>query len=373
MKNVRLHADEGIVLEVRHLRGEMISRDAGRPPIFDDQRSYTLRVHAAEVAMDMPSLTNLMNHHVFAFENAPLSDIAVEIDEGQLKLKGKLHKGVTVPISMKADVVATPDGRMRLKTDKVSALGVPAKKLMDLFGLQLDEIVSLKERRGIEIQDNDVIIAPGQVLPPPEIQGRLSRVAIVNGRLQQTFVSPAGASAPKLSPPDPASPNYVYFSGSDIRFGRLTMSGADLQLAEQLRRVGVEVSSRLAERSRHASGAVRPDPHVSARSSAIPLDAARFAGHSPAGAHRARGAAALRRDRPSGSTRDADRIRPAFPAAHAADTAARAAARNSAAGQSRGSPSRCRNDPRPREGPPAGRRAVRPTHRRSPGDVGPSA
>jgi hypothetical protein len=232
MKNVRLHADEGIVLEVRHLRGEMISRDAGRPPIFDDQRSYVLRVHTAEVALDMPSLTNLMNHHIFAYENAPLSDITVEIDEGQVKLKAKLHKGVTVPISMKADVLATPDGRMQLKTEKVSALSVPAKKLMDLFGLKLDEVVSLKERRGIEIQDNDVIIAPGQVLPPPEIQGRLSRVAIVNGRLEQTFVSERGASPARLSPPDPASPNYVYFSGSDIRFGKLTMSGADLQLID---------------------------------------------------------------------------------------------------------------------------------------------
>jgi hypothetical protein len=232
MKNVRLHADEGIVLEVRHLRGEMVSKAAGQPPVFDDQRSYTLRLHTADVAMDMTSLTNLMNHHIFAFENAPLSDITVEIDEGQLKLKGKLHKGLTVPISMKADVVPTPDGRMRLKTEKVSALSVPAKKLMDLFGLQLDEVVSLKERRGIEIQDNDVIIAPGQVLPPPEIQGRLSHVAIVNGRLQQTFVSSAGTSAAKLSPPDPASSNYVYFSGSDIRFGKLTMSGADLQLID---------------------------------------------------------------------------------------------------------------------------------------------
>jgi hypothetical protein len=232
MKNVRLHADEGIVLEVRHLRGEMISREAGRPPIFDDQRSYVLRVHTADVALDMPSLTNLMNHHIFAYEDAPLSDIAVEIDESQLKLKAKLHKGVTVPISMKADVLATPDGRMRLKTEKVSALSLPAKKLMDLFGLKLDEVVSLKERRGIEIQDNDVIIAPGQVLPPPEIQGRLWRVAIVNGRLEQTFVSERAAAPARLSPPDPASPNYVYFSGSDIRFGKLTMSGADLQLID---------------------------------------------------------------------------------------------------------------------------------------------
>ena len=232
MKNVRLHADDGIVLDVAHLRGEMVSKVSGRPPVFDDQRSYVLRVHSAEVAMDMASLTNLMNHHVFNYEGAPLSDVEVEIDEGRLKLKAKLHKGVPVPISMKADVLATPDGRMRLKTEKVSALSLPAKKLMDLFGLQLDEVVSLKQRRGIEIEDNDVIIAPGQVLPPPEMQGRLSRVEILNGRLHQTFASSSETSPAKLTPPDPASRNYIYFSGSDIRFGKLTMSDADLQLID---------------------------------------------------------------------------------------------------------------------------------------------
>ena len=39
MKNVRLWADEGIVLDVRALRGEMVSKVAGEPPVFDNQQS----------------------------------------------------------------------------------------------------------------------------------------------------------------------------------------------------------------------------------------------------------------------------------------------------------------------------------------------
>src|SRR5688572_24126517 len=35
MKNVRLHMDDGIVLNVRDLRGEMVSQAQG-PPVFDD-------------------------------------------------------------------------------------------------------------------------------------------------------------------------------------------------------------------------------------------------------------------------------------------------------------------------------------------------
>ena len=37
---------------------------------------------------------------------------------------------------------------------------------------------------------------------------------------------------PALTKPDPKAPNYVYFHGGDIRFGKLTMSAADLQLID---------------------------------------------------------------------------------------------------------------------------------------------
>lgn len=232
MKNVRLHPAEGIILEIAFLRGEMISRTAGRHPVFDDQNSYVLQVFSADISMDMSSLTHLMNDHLFAYEGAPLHDISVEIDEGRLKQKATLRKGVPIPITTKATVSATPDGRLKLETDKVSALGVPAKGLMGLFGLELADVVSLKDRRGIEIDGNDIVLSPGLILPPPQIRGHLSHVAIVGDRLVQkfSFTGPAPKALPPR--PDAASRNYIYFSGSVITFGRLTMKPADLQLID---------------------------------------------------------------------------------------------------------------------------------------------
>ena len=230
MRNVRLHMDEGIVLEIRALRGEMISNVPGQPPGFDNPRSYTLHVFSADVSMDMPSLTNLMNHHAFVGENAPLTDIEMEIDEGRLKQKAKLHKGVVLPISTIATVSATEDGRMRLSTQKVSTLGVPTKGLLDLLNLELDDLLKLKTQRGIEIVENDIIISPGRILPPPEMRGRLTRVEIAGDRLHQVFGGRGNAA--RLTPPDPRGQNYIYFSGSQLRFGKLTMTGADLQLID---------------------------------------------------------------------------------------------------------------------------------------------
>lgn len=231
MKNVRLHAAEGIVLDIAYLRGTMVSRKAGSPPVFDDQQSYLLRVRRGQVALDMVSLQNLLNRQVFAYEGAPVKNLTVTTDRGQLAMKGKLHKGVEVPFSVKASVSTTPDGRMRLHSESMKALGIPAKGLLEFFGLKLDDVMNVKARRGIEIQDNDIVIAAGQVLPPPEIAGRLARATVEGNRIVQVF-DDGGPAPENLKRPSPASRNYVYFGGGDIRFGKLTMHDADLQLID---------------------------------------------------------------------------------------------------------------------------------------------
>lgn len=231
MKNVRLHVDDGIVLNVRSLRGEMVS-NGQEPPVFDDPRSYVMHVFTGDLGMDMTSLTTLMNRHVFAYEGSPLKDLSVEISEGKLKQQGKLHKGVWLPFSMKATVTATPDGRLRLHTESVTALGIPTTKLLDLLGLTLADLMTVEKQRGAEIKDDDVIISPGRALPPPEIQGHLSHAEVANGELRQVFTTTDGRAVPILTPPDRKARNYFYFSGSVIRFGKLTMTAADLQLID---------------------------------------------------------------------------------------------------------------------------------------------
>ncbi len=231
MKNVRLHVAEGVVLDVRRLRGVLVSRGSG-PPVFDDPRSYVMHLSSGEIAMEMTSLQVLLNRHVFVSPDSPLKDITVEADAPRIKLKGKLRKGVNVPFSTAASVSATADGRLRLHAESVKALGIPAKGLLDLFGLALDDVVGMKERRGLEVQENDIVIAPGQVLPPPEITGRLARVVVQGSRLLQTFDDASRGRPGRLTPPSPSARNYIYFAGGDLTFGKLTMHGADLQLID---------------------------------------------------------------------------------------------------------------------------------------------
>ena len=102
-------------------------------------------------------------------------------------MRGKLHKGVDIPFSTTASVSATPDGLLRLHVESMKAVGLPTKGLLELFGLKLDDVLDHKKRRGVDVQNDDIVLAAAQLLPPPEMEGRLTRVAVQGNRLVQTF------------------------------------------------------------------------------------------------------------------------------------------------------------------------------------------
>src|SRR4051794_18264786 len=80
MRNVRLHLADDVVLAVRSLDGEFISQSRGAPPIFDDPKSYTLRMRSADLAMDAASLTALITR-ALGSGAAPVHDVTVSIDK----------------------------------------------------------------------------------------------------------------------------------------------------------------------------------------------------------------------------------------------------------------------------------------------------
>ena len=231
MKNVRLHVDQTVILDIEYLRGAMVSKTGG-PPAFDDQNSYVMNVAAATVAMDMASVSNLMNRHALAYEGAPLKDVKARVEDGMVRLSGTMRKGISIPFSTKATVGVTNDGRLRLHVASLKAAGVPAKGLLGFLGLELDDLVKLKERQGVEVQQNDLLISPEQVLPPPRIHGRVVKASIRGDRLIQTLAGIDGGRPARLRKPSPDARNYLYFGGGDIRFGKLTMHDADLQLID---------------------------------------------------------------------------------------------------------------------------------------------
>ena len=102
---------------------------------------------------------------------------------------------------------------------------------MNLLGLALDDLLDLKNRHDVTVDGDDIIIESGEALPPPEIRGRLSKVGVSEGRLTLTYLSSNDAPADR-GRRSPSPRNHVSFTGGTIRFGKLTMTDADLRLID---------------------------------------------------------------------------------------------------------------------------------------------
>jgi hypothetical protein len=241
-RNVDFRFDEDLVLRIRHLRGEMRGRD-GAPVVFDEPDSFVMHLSEAEAAMDGRSLTALMRRYVFGYPGAPIRDLVVEPDDSVLVQTGILHKVIDIPFEMRARVTATPDGWIRIrpvamKIGELSGLG-----LMDALGVELDDLMDLEDApSGIRVEGNDLFLEPLEVLPAPENRGRLVAVRLEGEEMVLTFgpepvpaprpTRSAGTAARRPPMPLPDAPNYMYFWGGVLGFGKLFMPEADMMVVD---------------------------------------------------------------------------------------------------------------------------------------------
>jgi hypothetical protein len=232
MRHVLYHVDDRVILQIEYLRGALLpTRD--EPPWFDDPQSFALAIDTGVVTISTASLSALLNDYVFNYDGTPLKDLTVTVDKGRLKQTGTLHKGIDLPFTIRAELSTTPDGRLRLHPTSVKVAGIGVKGLMETFGIELENLVKVKQGRGVEIADNDFLLAPAGLLPPPRIKGKVTAVRLGSESIEQTF---GGSSRPgraqALHPSDPSAKNYMFYRGKVLRFGKLTMMDADLQIVD---------------------------------------------------------------------------------------------------------------------------------------------
>jgi hypothetical protein len=238
MRNVNLRLDQSIVLEIRSLRGQMVPASRIQPVTLDDVNSFGMRIDSAEIAFSAQNLSDLLNKYVFAYPGAPLKEIVITMEGGRLKQKGVMHKGVDVPFEVDGTLDVTDDGLIRFHAQKVSSAHIPFKGLLHLFGEDLSTVINLKRDRGVTLEGDNILLNPGRMLPPPRIEGRIAAVRIEGDRIVQTFLSRVTKA---LVPPYKAQ-NYIYHRGGVLRFGKLTMTDADLEIVDQSPRTPFDFS-----------------------------------------------------------------------------------------------------------------------------------
>jgi hypothetical protein len=228
MRNVRYQIDPDIVLTIKGLRGGLLPVGPKGLPVFDDPSSFAIQIQDAEIAIDTASLARLLTRYVFAYQGSPLHDLSVSIKDGELIQKGKLKKGLSFPFMMQGRLSVTPSGEIRVDPHKVEVLGMGVRKMMDLFGLELDDLVKNNRNHGVRIEEDVLYLNPGGMLPPPRLHGHLKAIRVEPGRLVQIFGTADSAVPAPLETATGTMDHYIYFRHSQLRFGKLTMQDVDM-------------------------------------------------------------------------------------------------------------------------------------------------
>lgn len=228
MRNIHFQIAPGVVLAIARLRGALLPVTASQPPTLDDKRSFTLQITTGEISIDTASLGNLLTNHVFAYPGSPLKSLRIETEGNQLIQRGVLHG--FFPFTMRADVTLTPEGLIRLHPRTVKVFGIGVRSMMHFFGLQLEELAKIQPGRGVRIVDDDFLLDPTAILPPPRTRGRVTRLHVGDGKVVQTFGGAEPARRLAAVGTEPA--NYMYFQGATLRFGKLTMGNTDLLILD---------------------------------------------------------------------------------------------------------------------------------------------
>jgi hypothetical protein len=233
IRNVTMHLDERATVRIRRLRGEMVSTAPGQPAVLDDRESFGIRVTSGTVALTGADLTTLMNDFIFAYRGAPLRNLRARPGNGAVSLTGTMHKGVDLHFEITSTMSLTPDGMVRLHPTRTRILGVDGQKLMSALGLHLDDMLNLKGSRGATVKGDDILLDPTKILPPPAMKGTIGVAGVQGNDVVIEFAgTPEDSVFGTYVRPDSTTPNFVYFRGSRLRFGKLLMTDTDLQIVD---------------------------------------------------------------------------------------------------------------------------------------------
>lgn len=236
MKNVDFRLSDDIVVNIHTLNGQWVPVGNSAFPVLDDKDSFAIAVDAASISITVASLTNDLNEWVFSAPDAPLKHLKVSAAGDKVKLNGTLASKAGFPFESQGTLVVAPDGMIRVHTTGIKTAHLPLKGLMNIFGVGTEDLINTSHAKGVTIDKDDLVLDPQRALPPPALHGHLSKVELRGQEIYLTF-GPTGEAVAGSSPVEVRSEcgarNYIALRGGTVRFGKLTMDDADLQLVDQ--------------------------------------------------------------------------------------------------------------------------------------------
>src|ERR1700719_1893035 len=223
--NLMLRKGPDFRIYVRWLRGNMVRTRRDVNPTFDDPDSFFLEIKTGVIRANIGDIGNFLNAAGAA--NSPLKDITLLADGDHLKLRGTLHKLISMPVELLGDVAATPDHRIQVHVTKLSVLKIPLKGLLGGLNISVADLFHPKGVPGVVVSGNDIFFDTLKLLPPPHIHGQLTKVRVVSPDIEEVY----GNAEDTVTRVEQWR-NFLRLNDGTIDFGKLTMHHVDLIMVD---------------------------------------------------------------------------------------------------------------------------------------------
>jgi hypothetical protein len=223
--NLMLRKGPDFRIYVRWLRGDLVRTRQNVNPTFDDPESFRIDVKTGIIRANIGDIGNFLNAGGVA--NSPLRDITLLAEDDHIKLKGTLHKLISMPVELLGSVAATPDNRIQVHVTKLSVLKVPLKGLLGGLNIGVSDLFHPKGIPGIEVSGNDIFFDTLKLLPPPHIHGQLTKVRVVTPDIEEVY-----GNAEEAVTRFEQWRNFLRLNDGTIDFGKLTMHHVDITMVD---------------------------------------------------------------------------------------------------------------------------------------------
>jgi hypothetical protein len=194
-------------------------------PTFDDPDSFFLEIKTGVIRANIGDIGNFLNAGGVA--DSPLRNITLLADGENIKLKGTLHKLVSLPVELLGSVAATSDNRIQVHVTKLSVLEIPLKGLLGGLHVSVSDLFHPKGMPGVEVSGNDIFFETIKLLPPPHIHGQLTKVHVVTPDIEEVY----GDAAEAVTRVEQWR-NFLRLNDGTIDFGKLTMHHVDITMVD---------------------------------------------------------------------------------------------------------------------------------------------
>lgn len=236
-KNLIFRFKKNISLEIPWLKAELVPKANLSLVNFDDVNAFTIKIHSGEAFVSKEVLMIIFKDYVFNYPNAPLKLEKLEFPaqkegENLILLSGEMDFIFWLKFEMLGKLsLNRVNNTLIINAEEIKSLGISqVKPLLGLVGLSLEKLLPVPKGRGIEIKENQIIAFPFQLFPPPNLQGTISNVEVQNGKLKLLLNSEEKFIDINLI--DSNAKNYLFITKGDVKFGKLFMVDAKLQMID---------------------------------------------------------------------------------------------------------------------------------------------